>query len=164
MDDFFNAREYGWTESSNFDISIDPLADDLESDSGSNGDNEVPFAWHGPLIEVDPSDLSNQREFWGNCAIGFILDYRKFSMGYLQHIINFAWLIKGSVTIVGRDSYFYILHFEHMDDLYHVCTEGPWSVDEALFILEQWRPNLVLGRLQLNFVSLWVRTTSWSSP
>lgn len=30
-------------------------------------------------------------------------------------------------------------------------------MDGALFILDQWRPNLVLGRLQLNFVSLWVQ-------
>lgn len=28
---------------------------------------------------------------------------------------------------------------------------------ELFFILEQWRLNLVLGRLQLNFVSLWVQ-------
>ena len=125
MDEFFNTRKYGWTESSDSDISIDPLADDLELDFGSSGGNEVPFARHGPLIEVDPFGLSNQKEFWGNYAIGFILDYRKFSIGYLQHIINFAWRIKGLVTIVGRDSYFYILHFEHMDDLHHVCTKGP---------------------------------------
>lgn len=30
-------------------------------------------------------------------------------------------------------------------------------MDGAFFILEQWRLNLVLGRLQLNFVSLWVQ-------
>ena len=63
MDEFFNTRKYGWTESSDSDISIDPLADDLELDSGSSGGNEVPFARHGPLIKVDPFDLSNQKEF-----------------------------------------------------------------------------------------------------
>lgn len=94
MDDFFNAKEYRWTESSNSKISNDLLVEDSKSVSGSSGDNEVPFAWHGPLIEADPSDLSNQKEFWGNCAIGFILDYRKFSVGYLQHIINSAWCIR----------------------------------------------------------------------
>lgn len=30
-------------------------------------------------------------------------------------------------------------------------------MDGALLILEKWRPNLVLGRLQLNFVSPWVQ-------
>lgn len=63
MDDFFNAREYRWTENSDSEISNDPLAEDLESDSRSSGGNDVPFARHGPLIEADPFDLSNQREF-----------------------------------------------------------------------------------------------------
>lgn len=30
-------------------------------------------------------------------------------------------------------------------------------VDEAFLVLEKWRPNLVLNRLQLNFISLWVQ-------
>lgn len=85
------------------------------------------------------------------------MDYRKFSIGYLQHIITFAWHIRGAVSIISRDSYFYILHFEHMDDLHHICNEGLWSVDGALFDLEKWRPNSVLGRLQLNYVSLWIQ-------
>ena len=58
------------------------------------------------------------------------------------------------MTIIGRDSYFYILSFKHVDDLNHICLEGPWVVDGALFILEKWRPNLVIERLQLNFVSI----------
>ena len=44
-----------------------------------------------------------------------------------------------------------------MDDLNHVCEEGPWSVDGALFILEKWRPNLVISKLQVNFISVWVQ-------
>ena len=59
--------------------------------------------------------------------------------------------------MVGRESYFYILHFAHTEDLNHVCNEGPWSVDGALLIMEKWRPNLVLGKLQLNYVSFLVQ-------
>lgn len=48
---------------------------------------------------------------------------------------------------MGRDSHFYLLHFEHIEDLNHTCNEGPWAVDGALFILEKWCPNLVLNSL-----------------
>lgn len=82
--------------------------------------------------------------------------------GSPSHIINDAWCFRGSVTIVGRDSYFYLLHFDFFDDLNHICNEGPWSVDRALFVLEKWRPNLVLSRLQLNYISLWVQLHPWS--
>ena len=58
---------------------------------------------------------------------------------------------------MGRDCYFYLIHFEILEVLNHICNEGPWSIDGALLVLERWRSNLVLNRLQLNFVSLWVQ-------
>ena len=89
--------------------------------------------------------------------MGFILDYRKFSVTHLQQVINFAWSIKGSVKVVGRDSFFYLLHFEQMADLDHMCNEGPWAVDGALLILEKLRPNLVFNKLHICFISIWVQ-------
>ncbi|KAK9985047.1 hypothetical protein SO802_034572 [Lithocarpus litseifolius] len=41
MDGFFNAREYGWSKSSDFEISNNHLAEDSESIFGSSGDNEL---------------------------------------------------------------------------------------------------------------------------
>lgn len=131
--------------------------EEWESDLLSNDDDEVPFARHGPIINPDPEDVAAQRDFWSRYAIGFLLDYQKFSMSYLQHIINAAWRIRGLVSVVGRESYFYVLYFEYMENLSHICNEGPWAVEGALFMLEKWRPNLVLNRFQLNYISLWVQ-------
>lgn len=44
MDDRFTTREYGWTKSSGSKSSFDPLAEEIESDSGSSGDQDIPFA------------------------------------------------------------------------------------------------------------------------
>ena len=38
-----------------------------------------------------------------------------------------------------------------------MCLEGPWSIDGALLVLEKWRPNLVMNKFHLNFVSIWVQ-------
>lgn len=97
-----------------------------------------------------------QRDFWSQCAIGFILDYRKFFVPHLQLIINIAWRIEGVVFVVGRNAFFYLMHFELLKDLNHFCNEGPWAVDVSFLVLEKWKLNLVLNRLQLNYVSLWV--------
>ena len=112
---------------------------------------EAPFARHGPILEADPDSIHMQRLFWGHCAMGFILDYRKFLVSHLQHLINSIERIRGAVIVVGRDSFFYMIHFEHMEDLEHMCFEGPWSMDGAFLFLEKWRPNLVMNRLHLNF-------------
>ena len=58
---------------------------------------------------------------------------------------------------MGRDSSFYILHFKFLEDLNHICSEGPWSVDGALLILEKWRPNLIIRNLQVNYIAVWVQ-------
>lgn len=52
-------------------------------------------------------------------------------MSRLQHLINSAWIIRGLVSIVGRESYFYIFHFKFLEDLMHICIEEPWAVDGA---------------------------------
>ena len=49
--------------------------------------------------------------------------------------------------MVGQESYFYIFHFEYLNDLLHIYNEGPWAVDGALLVMERWRPNLVLSHL-----------------
>ena len=157
MDNNINVREYGWTDSSDSNFSIDLFEEEMEPDLLSSDEDEVPFARHGPLVILDAKDVASQREFWNFCAIGFIMDYRKVSVHHLQHIINHVWRIIGNVTIVGRDSYFYIFHFEFLEDLQHICHEGPWAVDGALLVVERWRTNLILGNLQINFISMWVQ-------
>ena len=80
-----------------------------------------------------------------------------FSVAYLQHLICSAWCLQGTIIVVGRDSLFYMIHFDDVEDLEHMCSEGPWFVDGALLVLEKWRPNLVMSKLHLNFVSIWVQ-------
>ena len=134
------AREFGWSESSGFDMSVGPFTEDSDVSSQTSDEFESPFARHGPVLEADSENLNMQRDFWSHCAFGFLLDYRKFSIHHLQQIINSAWKIRGVVSVIGRDSFFYLIHFEILEDLNHFCAEGPWSVNGAFLILEKWSP------------------------
>uniref|UniRef100_A0A2N9E636 DUF4283 domain-containing protein n=1 Tax=Fagus sylvatica TaxID=28930 RepID=A0A2N9E636_FAGSY len=129
----------------------------MENSSDEELELHAPLTRHGPVVRANPEDLALQREYWNMCAIVFLLDYKKFSIRHLQHLINSAWKIRGNVMVVGRESYNYILHFDVLDDLTYICEEGPWAVEGALLVLERWRPNLVIKGLQLNFVSLWIQ-------
>lgn len=125
MGDSSVLMDFAWIESSGSDDGEDPFVDESDQSSLSTDDLEVPFVRHGPLIEVDPDSVNMQRLFWGHCAMGYVLDYRKFSVAYLQHLIRFAWRTRGEVTVLGRDSFFYMIHFESLEDLEHMCSEGP---------------------------------------
>nr|POF19576.1 hypothetical protein CFP56_40242 [Quercus suber] len=99
-------------------------------------EDEILFMRHGPIVEPGPEVLAAPRDFWSFYAIGFLLDYRKFFVPRLQHLVQFAWRIKGLVSIVRRESYFYIFHFKFLEDLMHICIEEPWAIDGALQVLE----------------------------
>ena len=157
MRDPFAARNFGWSKSSGSEVSSSPFIEESKSDSLGSEDDEAPFARHGPVLKADYENVDMQRGFWSHCAFGFVLDYRKFSIAYLQQLINSAWRIRGVAIIVGRDSFFYLIHFEKSEDLEDMCAKGPWVVDGALLVLEKWRPNLVVNRLHLNYVSIWVQ-------
>lgn len=46
MDTNIATREYGWTNSSDFDISFDLFAEELDTDLVPSDEDEVPFARH----------------------------------------------------------------------------------------------------------------------
>lgn len=97
----------------------------MDDSSNSELDLHALLARHMPTIRANNEDLAMQREYWNTRAIAFLLDYRKFSVNHLQHLINDAWHIRGRVTVIGRDSYYFILHFENLNDLLYICGEGP---------------------------------------
>ena len=100
MGDQFPAREFGRSESSGFDISVGPFSEDSDDSSQTSDDFESPFARHGPVLEADTENLNMQRDFWSHSAIGFLLDYRKFSVYHLQQIIKSA--CRGVAMCKGR--------------------------------------------------------------
>ncbi|KAF7823933.1 Pyruvate carboxyltransferase [Senna tora] len=63
----------------------------------------------------------------------------------------------GHVTVVGREDNRYVLHFERMEDLYYIHSEGPWSIHGALFHLIKWQPNMILSNVTITEVPLWIQ-------
>ena len=139
MDHRINEREFGWIKSSDSAAGEEEYDGDLDMDDSSNSelDLHAPLARLGPTIRANHEDLAMQREYWNMCAIVFLLDYRKFLVNHLQNLIDATWHIRGRVTVIGRDSYYFILHFEILDDMLYICGEGPWAVDGALLVMER---------------------------
>ena len=75
MDSDIEAREYGWTDSSDTNYNLDMASEERESDLLSSDSDEIPFARHGPIVYPDPEDVATQCDFWSHCAIGFLLEY-----------------------------------------------------------------------------------------
>ena len=63
LDNYFTAREYGWTESSDSEVSAELFVDEVKSDLQSSEGEEIPFAWHGPVLKADLEEINMQRNF-----------------------------------------------------------------------------------------------------
>ena len=85
------------------------------------------------------------------------MDVRRFSVRTIQRIINNAWRVKDSVTMVGRANNNYILHFNDSRDQVFIWQHGLWPVDGALMAMDVWRPNTVLGEIILPMIPIWVQ-------
>nr|POE63788.1 hypothetical protein CFP56_26613 [Quercus suber] len=111
----------------------------------------------GLVIQLDSVSLERNKVLWRHCLVGYLLDERRFSIRRMQSILNSAWRLRGSIRIVGRQESYYIIHFEYPTDQEYILCEGPWFVDGALLVVEQWTPNLALNQIQLTFFTTWVQ-------
>ena len=116
-----------------------------------------PKARCGPIIPVEFDELEESRDFWQNCLVGVIMEFKRFSVRIIQRIINNAWRVRDSVTVVGRVNSNYILHFNNSKDQVFIWHHGPWSVDGALMAMYACRSNIVLGEIILLMIPIWVQ-------
>ncbi|KAF7821111.1 Pyruvate carboxyltransferase [Senna tora] len=156
-----NTREIGWIDPSDSDVSG-------EMEEIRNPNNIIkrpppsPRPTRAPLVYANQEDLNANRQFWGNCLIVVLVDERPFKVQRLQSIINSFWLLCGSVRVIGGDHNQFVLNFEFPEDMAHILSEGPWSIQGALLVVFPWEPNLVLGRVLLTEISIWVHL--WDIP
>lgn len=70
-------REFGWTESSESDQSLEEYDGDLDMAESFDDDLDLHslLARHGLVLQAIAENLDNQREYWQMCAIAFLLDY-----------------------------------------------------------------------------------------
>ena len=93
MGDHFAACNFGWSEISGSEVSSGPFIKEFDSNSLVNKDGEALFARHGSVLVADLENVDMQQEYCSHCAFGFVLNFRKFSISYLQQLINSAWRI-----------------------------------------------------------------------
>ena len=140
-----NNKEIGWNDSSDSEAWQD-VEDMGDTQNHNNDDILTNTIFRRVLvIQLDSVSLERNRVLWRHCLLVYLLDKRYFSVRRMQSILNSAWRPRGSIRIVGRQGNYYIIHFEYPTDQEYILREGPWSVDGALLVVEQWTPNLALN-------------------
>lgn len=115
-----------------------------------------------PNLSFNPSGLGQARFSLTNCAIAIVPDASPFSVRRLSKALNRAWNIIGNFTVEGKIDCFFLISFSNLEDRDFVTSNGPWSINNSLLLIDQWAPNLLLRELQVLCFPIWIQF--WNVP
>lgn len=147
-----NRREVGWTDSSESEDG----SDHEEAHDAQVADNSRNPPGHRasrvPVVEFDHQIIDLNRGYWNCYLIGVLIDCRQFTVRRMQAINNIYWQLQGVVIVVGRDDRGYIIHFQHMEELIFIHTNGPWAMQGGLLTTIVWEPNMIVNQIHVREV------------
>ena len=83
-------------------------------------------------------------------------------METMQRLMNRAWNLRDRITVVGRESNHYIVHFNNMNDRNFMLLNGPWAIDGALLVFDLWEHNITLSSHIITQTPIWIQL--WGLP
>ena len=111
----------------------------------------------GPIVELDPQILHENRHRWSKCLIGYLLDERSFFAIRVQPILQQAWQLQREFHVIGTQGQFYIVQFDTEEDRAYVHANRPCVVQGALLVFVHWRPNIILREFHITSLPIWVQ-------
>ncbi|KAI9122659.1 hypothetical protein K1719_006499 [Acacia pycnantha] len=96
------------------------------------------------------------------CAFAFILERKIWSKSELQHELNQAWKLQGTVSVRGRSKHRFLLHFQDDQDHEYMTRMGPWSINNSLLIVSEFQRDVILECDPLPKTQMWAYV--WGLP
>ncbi|OMO73238.1 Zinc knuckle CX2CX4HX4C [Corchorus olitorius] len=127
-------RECSWTDS---DFSTQDSSDTADSNREGNQPPATP-PWRQRetnRISFRTEEIQALRNEGGQSLIGFLIDTRRFSTGFIQNQIN-GWVLVGTATVLGRDDNRFIVHFDNDVDRRAAMMGNPWCFMGPLLSLD----------------------------
>ncbi|OMO96921.1 hypothetical protein CCACVL1_04741 [Corchorus capsularis] len=114
------------------------------------------------LLSLNPEEISSNRFFWSHYIIGYLLDFRIFSVRHLQYLISREWRANEVVSVIGRQGSIYTIFVEDDDDRDRIIRRGPYAFEGAFFPVDYWPTNSIIRTIRPERVPIWVQL--WDLP
>ena len=73
-----------------------------------------------------------------------------------------AWGMQSGIQILEVGSNLFQFKFQSEFDLNQILKGGPWSFDNQLLMLTNWRKGMTVSNVKLGYASLWIQI--WGAP
>ncbi|OMO87035.1 hypothetical protein CCACVL1_09301 [Corchorus capsularis] len=89
-----------------------------------------------PIVHPNLSNLPSRREYWQQCLVVVLKDFRKFSSHTLQRHVDREWRLRGRATVLGREGNNYLIELtEDIDRNYAVVATFTTRCETTVWIL-----------------------------
>ena len=95
-------------------------------------------------------------------VIGKFLMCKPFNKRAVKTTLRRAWGMDDRMQILEVGLNLFQFKFQLEFDMNHKFQGGPWTFDNQLLMLQQWRNGITVGNIQMDYASLWIQ--KWRAP
>ncbi|KAH9616490.1 hypothetical protein KSS87_017356, partial [Heliosperma pusillum] len=101
-------------------------------------------------------ESGRSREYWGQCVLGFLVDYRIFKVEAINDHIRKKWSMRGEIEVLKLGD-LYAFHCASEDDRDDLLKRTFVSLWGAFMVFSQWFPDTIPKTVRFPYADLWVR-------
>lgn len=126
----------------------DEVIDGLRNMKLTSEEEEIiPISDEGRLEAIESCSLS---------LLGKFLTCKPFNNRVAKITLKRAWSLEDRMHITEVGPNLFQFKFQSEFDMSKVLSGGPWSFDNQLLLLQQWKRGMTVGSLKFEYASLWV--------
>ncbi|XP_074297991.1 uncharacterized protein LOC141628792 [Silene latifolia] len=114
------------------------------------------FPRSGPVFNLDPATLGKSKEFWNQCVLGFLVDYRIFKAPKLNDLIQRKWKTRGTIKVLKLGD-LYSFYCEDDEDKEDLLIRSYATFFGAFMVFTRWFPDSIPRTIQFPYADIWVR-------
>ncbi|MQL99418.1 hypothetical protein Taro_032141, partial [Colocasia esculenta] len=115
-----------------------------------------PGRLHGKQFALfEGDDVNDLLESWRYALMGYCVGMKPIYSTLRAFILNF-WKPKGDVELLMREGGFFLVLFNHEDDLKQVL-DGFWCIRGHPLVIRRWTPELQMEKESLSSMPIWVK-------
>ena len=113
----------------------------------------IPISDEGRVEAIESCTLS---------LLGKFLTCKPFNKRAAKITLKRVWGLEDRMHITEVGPNLFQFKFQSEFDMSKVLGGGPWSFDNQLLLLQQWKRGMTVGNLKFEYASLWVQI--WGAP
>ncbi|XP_058762100.1 uncharacterized protein LOC131635497 [Vicia villosa] len=114
-------------------------------------------------VEIEEKYVEAEIRFWENSLIMYVIG-TNLSMNAMKNYMSRMWNFVALPDMFYNDEGYFILKFKNGDDRDEVLMKGPYTFQNKLMILLEWRHDFTMAKDMLRSIPIWIKLPGLPLP